>query len=71
MDPKGATIIAGFNDGVVRVFNLCPLADDGIHRRHKNDCDLVLQQAMKPHNGQVNTLAINRTGDILATGVSN
>ncbi|XP_069115004.1 cilia- and flagella-associated protein 44-like isoform X2 [Argopecten irradians] len=67
VDPKGATILAGFSDGVVRVFNISQLTDDST-RKHKNDCDLVLLQAFKPHSTVVNSLAINKAGDILATG---
>ncbi|XP_033757971.1 cilia- and flagella-associated protein 44-like isoform X3 [Pecten maximus] len=67
VDPKGATILAGFMDGVVRVFNISQLTDDST-RKHKNDCDLVLQQAFKPHSSVVNSMAINKAGDILATG---
>ncbi|XP_021372219.1 cilia- and flagella-associated protein 44-like isoform X2 [Mizuhopecten yessoensis] len=66
VDPKGATILVGFSDGVVRVFNISQLTDE-LTRKHKNDCDLVLQQAFKPHSSSVNSLAVNKSGDILAT----
>lgn len=70
MDPKGSTVIAGFMDGVVRVLNVSQLSEDAPHRRHKNDCDLLLEQAFKPHNGSVTCMAIDTKGEILATGVS-
>ncbi|XP_060071995.1 cilia- and flagella-associated protein 44-like [Ylistrum balloti] len=67
VDPKGATVLAGFMDGVVRVFNISQLTDDST-KKHKNDCDMILQQAFKPHSSVVNSMAINKAGDILATG---
>ncbi|KAK3107710.1 hypothetical protein FSP39_020546 [Pinctada imbricata] len=67
VDPKATTVLAGFSDGVVRVFNVGKAPDDQ-NKKVKHDVDLDLKQAFKPHTKKVTTMAINDKGEILATG---
>ena len=66
MDPKGATIIVGFDDGVVRVLNFSKKEAD---KKTKETSVLTLAQALKPHIGKVTSLALDSRGELLATGV--
>lgn len=71
MDSRGATILIGFNDGVVRAMTLQTFDGVDIHGRKKeNVSELVLKQAFKPHTKPVTVMAIDHKGEILATGVS-
>lgn len=45
------------------------LGDGGLHRRHKNDIELDIIQAFKPHSKAVRSISIDHSGDIMATGV--
>jgi hypothetical protein len=64
-------VIAGFQDGVVRVLSLKQMNDDSLQsRRHKNSVELDILQAFKPHTKAVTCIATDHSGDILATGVS-
>lgn len=69
MDPKGSTIIAGFEDGVVRVITVTKIPDRASGRRGKQDCEVTLEQAFKPHSKKVASLDIDSKGEILASGV--
>ena len=62
-------MLAGFSDGVVRVFNVGQAPDDH-NKKHKHDLDLDLKQAFKPHTKRITSMAINDNGEILATAVS-
>jgi len=71
VDPKGSSVLTGFEDGVVRVLNVQKI--DGIdqHGRKLTDkSELVLKQALKPHKSRVTSMAIDSRGEVLATGVS-
>ena len=69
VDTKCATVIAGFQDGVVRVLSLKQMNDDSLQsRRHKNSVELDILQAFKPHTKAVTCIATDHSGDILATG---
>ena len=71
MDPKGSTILVGFEDGVVRVLNFHEKDEIDVHGRKVKDCtELALKQAFKPHNGKVTVMAIDSRAEVLATGVS-
>lgn len=71
VDTKCATIIAGFQDGVVRVLSLKQMNEESLHsKRHKNSVELDILQAFKPHTKAVTSLATDHSGDMLATGVS-
>ena len=68
VNEKGGLLVTGFQDGVVRLLELCDsqslnaLAGSG-------DADLRLKQALKPHNAPVTAIAYDRNGAVLATGV--
>ncbi|KAL5020106.1 hypothetical protein ScPMuIL_002998 [Solemya velum] len=68
VDPKGSTIIAGFEDGVVRVITVTKIPDRASGRRGKQDCEVTLEQAFKPHSKKVASLDIDSKGEILASG---
>ncbi|KAK3588814.1 hypothetical protein CHS0354_028462 [Potamilus streckersoni] len=69
VDPKGGTLLVGFEDGVVRVFAVSKLTEgSSVVKKGKQDCDLELIQAFKPHNKKVTSLAIDARGDYLASG---
>merc|ERR1712150_45336 len=69
IDPKGSTILAGFDDGVVRILTFQKKEETDVHGRKKSDSsELALTQAFKPHNGRVTAMAIDSKGEILATG---
>ena len=71
MDPKGSTILVGFDDGVVRVLTFHEKDEKDVHgRKVKDSTELSLKQAFKPHNGRVTTMAVDSRADVLATGVS-
>ena len=63
--------MAGFEDGVVRLLELYD--PQRLHvvtgQIPKGDAKLTLKQAFKPHNAPVTSVAYERNGDILATGV--
>ena len=67
---KGSTVLAGFQDGVVRVFTINQ-APDGVNKKGKgSECDVSLKQAFKPHSKAVAAIAFDGKGQLLATGVS-
>ena len=69
VDSKGSTVIAGFEDGVVRVFTISkPLEEN--RKRNKSECEVVLKQAFKPHSQAITAMAYDGKGQSLATGVS-
>ena len=71
MDPKGSTILVGFEDGVVRALNFHEKDELDVHgRKMKDSVELALKQAFKPHNGKVTAMAIEHRAEVLATGVS-
>lgn len=70
VDPKAATILVGFEDGVVRALVFQKKETVDVHgRKHKDQCELLLGQAFKPHSGSVTAMAVDSKGEILATGV--
>ena len=70
VDTKGATIVAGFDDGVVRLLSFQKKETVDVHgRKHTDQTELALAQALKPHNGRVTCVAVDSTGEYLATGV--
>lgn len=70
MDAKGSTILAGFQDGVVRVITVTKIPDRASGRRGKQECEVTLEQAFKPHTKKVTSLAVDSKGETLASGVS-
>ncbi|XP_060005028.1 cilia- and flagella-associated protein 44 [Lagenorhynchus albirostris] len=67
---SGAQIIAGFEDGVVRILELYD--PEGltsfVGRKRVSDADICLKQVFKPHTSPVTALAYDRDGEVLATG---
>ena len=75
MNPKGSTILAGFEDGVVRALTIArnDLSDAHHHHTKKPNqpsASLLLKQAFKPHTKRTTSLALDSKGELLATGVS-
>ena len=71
MDPKCASILCGFSDGVVRYLSVA--RDDGSavrNRKNKSNLDFQLLQVFKPHTKDVTSIVIDKHGKMLATGVS-
>uniref|UniRef100_A0A3Q1BTX5 Uncharacterized protein n=1 Tax=Amphiprion ocellaris TaxID=80972 RepID=A0A3Q1BTX5_AMPOC len=71
VNQTGGLLAAGFEDGVVRLLELC--AAQRLHisdRNPEGDSKLRLKQAFKPHNAPVTAIAYERNGEILATGSS-
>ncbi len=70
VDPSGSTVLAGFADGVVRVLSFQKTDKADLHgRKHKDQSDLFLKQAFKPHVGAVTAMGFDSRGELLATGV--
>lgn len=71
MNESGSLLVAGFEDGVVRLLELYD--PQRLHvvtgRSPDADAKLRLKQAFKPHYGHVTAIAYERNGEILATGV--
>ncbi len=71
VDPKGSTLLVGFDDGVVRALTFQEKDEVDVHgRKVKDMTELVLKQAFKPHSGRVTALGMDHTAEVLATGVS-
>ncbi|XP_052253766.1 cilia- and flagella-associated protein 44-like isoform X2 [Dreissena polymorpha] len=68
VDPKGGTVVVGFQDGVVRLLGVSKLIEDSVRRKKHHECSLQLLQAFKPHSSNVTTLAIDTKGEVLASG---
>lgn len=66
----GAQIIAGFEDGVVRILELYDPKKLTVFAGRKRilDAEIRLKQVFKPHTAHVTALAYERDGEILATG---
>ncbi|XP_059142623.1 cilia- and flagella-associated protein 44-like isoform X2 [Physella acuta] len=69
VDSKGGSVIVGFEDGVVRALNVTSKPEeDNIRRPDKQEAEITLKQAFKPHKNRVTALAFDGKGEILATG---
>ncbi|GFN89806.1 WD repeat-containing protein 52, partial [Plakobranchus ocellatus] len=68
VDSKGSSVAVGYEDGVVRALNMTKLEGDHSRRTDKQEAEIVLKQAFKPHNGRVTAMAFDGKGEILATG---
>lgn len=67
----GGLLVAGFEDGVVRLLELLDpqKLPSKVGVGPTEPARLTLQQAFKPHNGPVTAAAYDKNGNILATGV--
>ncbi|XP_071957578.1 cilia- and flagella-associated protein 44-like isoform X2 [Antedon mediterranea] len=74
IDPKGRTILAGFEDGVVRVLTVSkrdPNDTTPVKRQSiVTNAQLLLKQAFKPQSSKVTSMAIDSKGEFLSTGGS-
>ncbi|OCT93590.1 cilia- and flagella-associated protein 44 [Xenopus laevis] len=70
VNPKGGIFTVGFDDGVVRILEVHSSLGSRIvsGRVGKQEAELSLKQAFKPHRAPVTALAYERNGEILATG---
>ncbi|XP_064136571.1 cilia- and flagella-associated protein 44 [Loxodonta africana] len=66
----GAQIIAGFEDGVVRLLELYDPKELAVFAGRKKilDAEIQLKQVFKPHTARITALAFERDGEVLATG---
>jgi len=71
MDQGGSLIVAGFDDGVVRLLRLGRTTKlDPYGRKEKAGPGfLTLLNALKPHSGRVTCLAVDHTCQLLASAV--
>ncbi|XP_025086571.1 cilia- and flagella-associated protein 44-like isoform X2 [Pomacea canaliculata] len=63
---KCNSVVAGFADGAIRVLTV-EIMNQGYLNKATVDCELLLAQALKPHNKPVTSLAFNTKGQMLAT----
>jgi len=71
VDPKCSSILAGFEDGVLRLLTVQKVEGvDQYGRRVADTSELVLKQVLKPHKQSISAIAIDSSGELLATGVS-
>ncbi|KAG8430441.1 hypothetical protein GDO86_020595 [Hymenochirus boettgeri] len=70
VNPKGGLFTVGFEDGVVRILEVHTTLGSRLvaGRTDKQDAEITLRQAFKPHTAPVTALAYERNGEILATG---
>ncbi|XP_041471026.1 cilia- and flagella-associated protein 44-like [Lytechinus variegatus] len=70
IDPKGASVLAGFSDGVVRVLVIARQDHQDHHKKgHQHpQAQLILKQAFKPHTKAVTAMALDNKGELLASG---
>ena len=65
VDPDGATLAVGFNDGVLRFLKICPKASQA------GQFEIKVLEAFKPHTKAIKKIAIYSKSAIIATGVLN
>ncbi|XP_074157296.1 LOW QUALITY PROTEIN: cilia- and flagella-associated protein 44 [Sminthopsis crassicaudata] len=67
---QGGLIIAGFEDGVIRLLELFDPSEPIIFagRKQVKRAQLRLRQALKPHTEAVTALSYEQNGEVLATG---
>ncbi len=71
VDADGLSILAGFADGVVRLFTVVKNGKNTLAtKKNASNFDLKLSQVFKPHTKPVTSLAVSKDGRFLATGVS-
>ena len=63
LDNQMSTLIAGFTDGVVRVFQL-----EKADQESQYELKMTLQTAAKPHNGAITAICVDDDGRTLITG---
>lgn len=71
VERSGGLLVAGFEDGVVRLLELYDPQKLSTNTgfSHADQARLHLKQAFKPHDGPVTAAAYDKNGKILATGV--
>lgn len=71
VESSGTKLLAGFNDGVVRLLALNKVDPSQLRsKKSKLKYELNLEQVFKPHTKSLNVLTIDEQGELLATGVS-
>ncbi|XP_067037270.1 cilia- and flagella-associated protein 44-like isoform X2 [Acropora muricata] len=69
VDSSGTKLLAGFDDGVVRLLALNKVDPSQLRtKKTKLKHELNLDQVFKPHTKSVNALTIDEEGELLATG---
>ncbi|KAJ8375455.1 hypothetical protein SKAU_G00060350 [Synaphobranchus kaupii] len=71
ISPRGAVLVVGFEDGVVRLLELYrSVSLQAVPGQSQaKDAELRLKQALKPHNAPVTAIAYECNRELLATGV--
>jgi hypothetical protein len=64
VDAEGSTIIAGFQDGVLRSFKVVYKGNQS-----PNNFELILVEVYKPHTQAITSISLDSKGELLATGV--
>ena len=70
IDAGSRTLITGFGDGVVRVLVMEDSDPRQVSAGRRLSPKLVLGHVCKPHSKTVTALAVDPSGELLATGVS-
>ncbi|XP_068733143.1 cilia- and flagella-associated protein 44-like isoform X1 [Montipora capricornis] len=69
IDSRGTKLLAGFDDGVVRLLALNKVDPSQLRtKKTKLKHELNLEHVFKPHTKSVNVLTIDQQGELLATG---
>ena len=71
MEISGSLIVAGFDDGVVRVLHIGTFVKKDTYGRKEasGPGELTLVNVVKPHNGRVTCLAVDDACQLLASAV--
>ena len=70
VDPDGLSVLAGFEDGVVRQLTVVKRDQNAVATKKDSiKFELKLTQVFKPHVKAVTALAVSKDGKFLATGV--
>lgn len=70
MDPSGSTLVIGFDDGVLRVAQVCNLKKGSQIKRSQEEQKIIIRiiQTIKPHNKPLTCFEINPDQTLLVSG---
>ena len=72
VDPDGATICTGYEDGLLRFLKLRPNEKEQKNKKiPKLPYEFALFEIFKPHTKPITKLSVNRSGTIIVTAVRN
>ncbi|XP_060551905.1 LOW QUALITY PROTEIN: cilia- and flagella-associated protein 44-like [Ruditapes philippinarum] len=70
IDPKGGSVIVGFEDGVVRALAIGKIDEESTRRKKHHELSMELLQAFKPHSKAVTSIAMALAEKFFASGSS-